>query len=89
MPVEEDGTSRTCGLCGTWKPDLGGNKTFRCDNAACGVVMDRDVNGARNNLLCAYTRTMGVPRGQYTAAPFRDHLSTNRGYAGLRINNHM
>jgi transposase len=62
--VEEDGTSRTCGLCGAWNEHLGGSETFHCPEAACGVAIDRDVNGARNNLLCAYTRTMGFHRGQ-------------------------
>jgi hypothetical protein len=64
VPVEEDGTSRTCGRCSAWKQNLGGNEIFRCPNESCGVVMDRDVNGARNNLLCAYTRAMGIKRGQ-------------------------
>ena len=49
----ELGTSRTCGACGAWKDDLGGSETFRC--GACGLVLHRDVNGARNNLLCALT----------------------------------
>ena len=45
----EPGTSKTCGCCGWWHSQLGGNKKFRCQS--CGVRMDRDVNGARNNFL--------------------------------------
>ena len=45
----EPGTSKTCGCCGWWHAHLGGNKTFSCLH--CGVKMDRDVNGARNNFL--------------------------------------
>ena len=45
----EPGTSKTCGCCGWWHAQLGGKKKFRCES--CGVRMDRDVNGARNNFL--------------------------------------
>ena len=47
--IGEPGTSKTCGNCGHWKSDLGSNKTFVCP--VCRVVLDRDVNGARNNML--------------------------------------
>lgn len=50
----EYGTSRTCGRCGAWNAGLGGDETLRC--GGCGWVIDRDINGARNNLLCALTR---------------------------------
>jgi putative transposase len=42
-------TSKTCGSCGHIHKKLGGNKVFNCP--LCGVKLDRDVNGARNNLL--------------------------------------
>ena len=42
-------TSKTCGVCGALHQKLGGNKTFKCPS--CGIVLDRDVNGARNILL--------------------------------------
>src|SRR5690606_16092608 len=46
---DEAYTSKTCGRCGELHGKLGGNKTFHCPH--CGVVMDRDMNGARNILL--------------------------------------
>ncbi|MER3403466.1 MAG: transposase, partial [Armatimonadota bacterium] len=40
-------SSRTCSGCGAVKPDLPlWERTFRCD--ACGLVLDRDENAARN-----------------------------------------
>ena len=47
--VDEHYTSKTCGNCGKiyWK--LGSNKTFNCPS--CKVVMDRDIQAARNILL--------------------------------------
>ena len=68
----EDGTSRTCGRCGVWNAELGSAETFVCvhrarvgpargalmSNPQCGARLDRDVNGARNNLLCALTRCL-------------------------------
>ena len=44
----EEYTSKTCGHCGEVRHTLGGAKTFRCLASGCGVVADRDVNGARN-----------------------------------------
>jgi putative transposase len=47
--VDEPYTSKTCGVCGSLHHKLGGNKTFCCPS--CKVVIDRDINGARNILL--------------------------------------
>jgi putative transposase len=47
--VTEEYTSRTCGRCGHDHYRLGSNKVFRCPN--CHLIVDRDVNGARNILL--------------------------------------
>lgn len=49
----EPGTSGTCGRCGEWNDGLGTAETFRCP--FCNVLLDRDVNGARNNLLAELT----------------------------------
>jgi transposase len=54
----EPGTSKTCGNCGFWHAELGGNKTFTCPR--CEIVLDRDVAGARNNFLAAYGKAVGV-----------------------------
>ena len=47
----EKGTSKTCTSCGFWQPDLGGKKEYECKNEDCGLNINRDKNGARNNLL--------------------------------------
>ena len=54
----EPGTSKTCGLCGHWHASLGSSMRFVCPN--CGVAIDRQLNGARNNFLAAYGRAVGV-----------------------------
>jgi putative transposase len=51
--VGEPGTSKTCGNCGHWNEHLKGEKVLEC--RGCGVEMNRDVNGARNNLLAELT----------------------------------
>jgi putative transposase len=44
--VTEEFTSKTCGCCGSINIKLGGSKVFRCRD--CKMILDRDVNGARN-----------------------------------------
>ncbi len=44
-------TTQTCGLCGTRNPNVGPAKVFAFADPACGVRIDRDVNGARNIAL--------------------------------------
>ncbi|CAG8796720.1 38716_t:CDS:2 [Gigaspora margarita] len=41
--------SKTCGRCGYIKNNFDRNKKFKCDEY--GLIIDRDVNGARNILL--------------------------------------
>ncbi|HVX01340.1 MAG TPA: RNA-guided endonuclease TnpB family protein, partial [Candidatus Babeliaceae bacterium] len=48
--VNEAYTSKVCSNCGNYKADLGGNKTYNCDNIDCGQVIDRDVNACINIL---------------------------------------
>jgi putative transposase len=46
-------SSKTCSHCGWYKNDLKlSDRLFRC--SACGLVMDRDANAARNLALLAY-----------------------------------
>ena len=42
-------TSRTCSTCGWEHPRLGGRREFIC--GGCGLLIDRDVNGAKGVLL--------------------------------------
>ena len=46
---DESYTSKTCTRCGVLNNSLGGSKVFAC--ASCDLVMDRDLNGARNILI--------------------------------------
>ena len=56
---EEPGTSRTCTHCGTWKDGLAlSDKVYECHH--CGVLVDRQLAGARNNFLAAYGCARGV-----------------------------
>jgi transposase len=54
----EPGTSRTCTHCGHWFANLGANSTFDCPR--CGLCINRDVAGARNNFLAAYGAARGM-----------------------------
>lgn len=47
----EEYTSKTCGNCGRINHELGASKVFKCPFEDCNVVMDRDINGARNILI--------------------------------------
>ena len=51
IPTGEAFTTQTCGLCGTRNHNVGAAKVFVCADPACGVRIDRDVNGARNIAL--------------------------------------
>jgi len=44
--VSEAYTSKTCGQCGNVKSNLGDATTYTC--STCGLVVDRDMLGARN-----------------------------------------
>ena len=58
LESSEDGTSKTCGRCGHWHTDSksGVERVYRCAVQACGYTAEHDAHGARNNLLCAYTK---------------------------------
>lgn len=44
----EEYTSMTCSECGRLNHNLGSSKVFQCGYEDCSLVIDRDVNGARN-----------------------------------------
>ena len=44
--VNESYTSKTCSNCGTYDETLGKSTIYNCNN--CNIVIDRDINGARN-----------------------------------------
>jgi predicted RNA-binding Zn-ribbon protein involved in translation (DUF1610 family) len=57
--TSEPGTSKTCTNCGFWNAALRlGDKLYDCPR--CGVQVDRQIAGARNNFLAAYGMAMGV-----------------------------
>ncbi|WP_369144381.1 RNA-guided endonuclease InsQ/TnpB family protein [Streptomyces sp. R44] len=52
-------SSKICSACGTKKAHLAlKERTFRCDSPACGLVLDRDVNAARNILAAGLAVTV-------------------------------
>ncbi len=55
----EPGTSKTCTNCGWWNADLTlADKVCACRR--CGVIVDRQLAGARNNFFAAYGMAVGV-----------------------------
>lgn len=59
IPIHENGTTKTCGICGTANHNVGGAHTYVCPSESCGTHIDRDLNGARNNLLCSLNPKFG------------------------------
>lgn len=47
----ESHTTMTCGKCLEMNKKVGSSKVFKCINPECGVILDRDFNGARNFML--------------------------------------
>ena len=47
--VDESCTSKTCSNCGWYNHKLVGEKTYKCK--MCNIVIDRDINAARNILI--------------------------------------
>ncbi|MBD3186947.1 transposase [Candidatus Bathyarchaeota archaeon] len=71
--VNPGNTSQKCSRCGTIGERKG--KTFHCTNLECGLVLDSDLNAARNihvaPLSAGATRSRGgcpLPSIQLTAA---------------------
>jgi transposase len=56
VETSEKGTTGTCPRCGAFHR-VGTAEIFTCPAVTCtDIRVDRDVNGARNNLLWAYTQ---------------------------------
>jgi transposase len=56
----EPGTSKTSSCCGWWNAALSvGQKKMVCPQ--CSVILDRQINGARGNMLAAIGRATGIP----------------------------
>jgi putative transposase len=54
-------SSKTCSVCGVVKAKLRlKDRVFRCDTTACGLVIDRDINAARNLAKLAEDISMGA-----------------------------
>jgi putative transposase len=75
-------SSKTCSACGVVKAKLRlSERTFRCD--ACGLVLDRDLNAARNLAALARRETSspscGATRNEPAGNP---HQTTARGATG-------
>lgn len=47
--VTEEYTTKTCGVCGTVKDNVGGAKIYKCTK--CNYVLERDIHGARNIMI--------------------------------------
>jgi putative transposase len=61
-------SSKTCSGCGTVKAKLGlSERTYRCEH--CGLVLDRDVNAARNLLYLAASGAERENAGGGTVRP--------------------
>lgn len=68
-------SSKTCSACGWYKNDLKlSDRVFRC--SACGLVMDRDENAARNLALLAYLELCST-------ASYAGMNASGQGSAGL------
>ena len=50
--IDERYTSKMCSLCGWINNKLGSDKIYNCKE--CKLMLDRDVNGARNIFLKQY-----------------------------------
>lgn len=62
LEVREPGTSKTCTNCGSWKANLGGSHVYKCTQ--CGICVNRDVAGARNNFFAAFGEVQNIPWDQ-------------------------
>jgi len=74
--VDPRGTSQECSQCGTVVPKSLSVRVHRC---GCGLVLDRDVNAARNILARGLVRA--VPAGDNVGHKLKRPLRSRRVYA--------
>ncbi len=73
-------SSKTCSRCGYIKKDLGGNKTYICDQ--CGLMIDRDLNASINSKNLAVGSTVSACRlGSSGSAALQQSETTD--WAGI------
>ena len=76
-------SSKTCPGCGRRKPGLPrSERTFRCDNAACGLVIDRDLNAALN-LAALVSTVTGTASGAGTGQVSLANAQREEKFTGL------
>lgn len=74
--VNPRNTTKTCSACGwVWERMTLEDRVFRCEK--CGLVLDRDVNAARN-ILRIGRDTPELTRGETTAPAFRYRRKVSR-----------
>ena len=71
--IGEEWTSKTCTRCGQ---NLGAAEVYRC--AQCGLVIDRDVNGARN-IFIKHSGLLGLEQGPLSILWDQPHAFRQKG----------
>ena len=68
ITVNEAYTTKTCSKCGNLNWCIGGKKIFKRPKSECGMVMDRDANGAKNIFL-KNMQVLGISVSQLWGLP--------------------
>ncbi len=77
VAVDPRNTSKTCSRCGwVWESMVRSDLVFRCEK--CGLVLDRDVNAAKNILRVGQDKVPEVTRGEIAASAFRYRRKASR-----------
>ena len=79
VQVAPNGTSQRCSECGTLVPKMLAVRVHECP--ACGLVLDRDVNAARNILSLALSKAGREPSEVWRSGTTRSVEARNRLYA--------
>lgn len=77
-------SSKTCSSCGAVKAKLRlADRVFACDDAACGLVMDRDLNAALNLARMAHRHAQAEGVSSYVARTERFTPTARGGQVSL------